>query len=128
MTTLSEGAKALLDAPNYAVLGTLNPDGSPQLTTMWVGRDGDQLLFSTVEGRQKPKNLARDPRVSVMIMDPESPFRYLEVRGTAEVQRDEGSLINDLSHKYVGQDYATEPEGTVRVVVRVTPTKVIERK
>src|SRR5579862_4888644 len=62
---LSDAAQALLAGKNYAVLATVNPDGSPHTSVMWVGRDGDDLLFSTVEGRVKHRNMLRDPRVSV---------------------------------------------------------------
>ncbi|GAB3622353.1 PPOX class F420-dependent oxidoreductase [Mariniluteicoccus endophyticus] len=124
--TLTESARRLLDGRTFAVLSTINPDGSPQLTTMWVRREGDQVVFSTVEGRQKPKNMRRDPRVSLLMYDPENPYHYVEIRGTAELERDPASLIDELSQKYTGQDWKTEPEGTVRLVVRVTPTKIVE--
>lgn len=124
--TLSESARTLLDGKVFAVLSTINPDGSPQLTTMWVTSDGDQVVFSTVEGRQKPKNMRRDPRVSLLMYDPENPYHYVEIRGTAELEPDPASLIDELSQKYTGQDWKVEPEGTVRLVVRVTPTKIVE--
>jgi PPOX class probable F420-dependent enzyme len=62
---LSEETLRLVDGKNYAVLATVNPDGSPQTSVVWVGRDGGDLLFSTVEGRVKYRNMLRDPRVSV---------------------------------------------------------------
>jgi PPOX class probable F420-dependent enzyme len=66
---LSDAALALIDGRNYAVLATINPDGSPQTSVMWIGRDGSDLLFSTVEGRVKHRNMRRDPRVSVTVID-----------------------------------------------------------
>ncbi len=65
---LSDATLRLLDGKNYAVLATVNPDGSPQTSAMWVGRDGSDLLFSTVEGRVKHRNMRRDPRVSVSVL------------------------------------------------------------
>jgi PPOX class probable F420-dependent enzyme len=66
---LSEPALKLVDGKNYAVLATVNPDGSPQTSVVWIGRDGNDLLFSTVEGRVKHRNMLRDPRVSVTVID-----------------------------------------------------------
>jgi PPOX class probable F420-dependent enzyme len=70
---LSEATLRLLDGRNYAVLATVNPDGSPQTSAVWVGRDGEDLLFSTVEGRVKHRNMRRDPRVSVTVLDSADP-------------------------------------------------------
>ena len=78
---LSEAARALLDGRNYAVLATVNPDGSPQTSVMWVGRDGSDVLFSTVEGRRKHRNMVRNPRVSVSVIDSADPENYVELRG-----------------------------------------------
>ena len=70
---LSPATLRLLDGRNYAVLATVNPDGSPQTSVMWIGRDGGDLLFSTVEGRVKHRNMLRDPRVSVTVIDSADP-------------------------------------------------------
>lgn len=123
---LSAKARQLLDAPVHAALGTLGPDGSPQLSTMWVTREGDQLLFSTLAGRQKTRNIRRDPRVSVLLWDPERPVSSVEIRGSAEIVDDPDSLIDTLSVQYSGQPFGAEPAEHVRVVLRVTPSKVIE--
>lgn len=127
MTHLTTYAQQLLDAPTYAVLATVNPDGSPHTSTMWVAREGDDVVFSTLDGRQKARNLRREPRVSVMLTDPDNPFRYAEVRGTATLTADDGvDLIHALSQKYTGQPFPEDAVGTDRVVVRVSPTKVVE--
>ena len=110
------------------MLTTLNADGSPQMTTMWVTRDGDDVLFSTLEGRQKPRNLRRDPRAAVVLVNPENPFEYLEISGTVTLTEDPDSLIDVLAQKYLGSDYPPEPEGTVRLIVRLPPTSVLERR
>ena len=80
---LSEATLRLVDGKNYAVLATVNPDGSPQTSVVWVGRDGGDLLFSTVEGRVKHRNMLRDPRVSVSVIDSSDPEpgELLELRG-----------------------------------------------
>src|SRR6202050_4633803 len=85
---LSEAALRLLDGRNYAVLATVNPDGSPQTSVMWVGRDGGDLLFSTVEGRVKHRNMLRDPRVSVSVIDSADQENYVELRGRVSMTPD----------------------------------------
>ncbi|MFI9269525.1 PPOX class F420-dependent oxidoreductase [Kitasatospora sp. NPDC052896] len=125
---LSEKARALLDGRSFAVIATLQPDGSPQSSVVWVTRDGDDVLFSTVQGRRKHLNLVRDPRISLLVNPPEEPYSYLEVRGEAALTTEGGAeLIDELSHKYLGKDYPDDTPETVRVVVRLTPQRVIEK-
>jgi PPOX class probable F420-dependent enzyme len=117
---LSEATRALTDGKNYAVLATINADGSPQTTVMWVGRDGDDLLFSTVEGRRKHRNMLRDPRVSVSVIDSADPENYVELRGRVSMTPDEGRRFDtQLSWKYDGKDPGEDRPGAVRVVVRL---------
>lgn len=71
---LPDRLKSLLDTPVFIIVGTIQPDGSPQMSPVWVKRDGDQLLFSTTVDRRKKKNLDRDPRVSVVVQDPRCPM------------------------------------------------------
>lgn len=127
---LTDWTRDLLDAPTYAVRGTVNPDGSPQLTTVWITREGHELLISTTDGRQKPRNVRRDDRVSVMLVNPENPFQCSEVRGRGVVVPDEtpDGLINVLSREYTGNDWTADGPDTVRVIIRITPTKVIEHR
>ncbi|MFB9902767.1 PPOX class F420-dependent oxidoreductase [Allokutzneria oryzae] len=126
--SLSAAVRAFVDGANYATLCTVNPDGSPQASMMWVGRDGDDLLFSTVAGRRKERNMRRDPRVSVVIADRADPEVYTEIRGTAAITEEGGRELDDeLSWKYDGKAAGADPPGAVRVVVRVTPTKVLGR-
>jgi PPOX class probable F420-dependent enzyme len=123
--SLSDAVRELVDGKNYATLATINADGSPQTSAMWVGRDGDDLLFSTIAGRLKDRNIRRDPRVSVTIMQRENPENYTEIRGTATITEEGGlKLDNDLSWKYDGKDAGEDAPGAVRVVVRVEPAKV----
>ena len=121
---LSDTALALLDDRNYAVLATINRDGSPQTSVMWVGRDGNDLLFSTVEGRVKHRNMRRDPRVSVTVIDSSDPENYVELRGRVSMTPDVGrALDTQLSWKYDGQDPGQDRPGAVRVVVRMVVEK-----
>jgi PPOX class probable F420-dependent enzyme len=118
--TLSDSARALLDGRNYAVLATVNANGSPQTSAMWVGRDGDDLLFSTVEGRLKHRNMLREPRVSVTVIDAADGENYVELRGRAFITPDVDLAVGHLlSHKYDGKDHEPAGPGQVRVVVRV---------
>ncbi|TDD31573.1 PPOX class F420-dependent oxidoreductase [Nonomuraea terrae] len=127
MVKLSEDVRKLLDAPNYATVTSLNPDGGPQSTVVWVRTDGDEVLFSTVKGRRKPRNFARDPRVSLLVIDPDDPYRYVEVRGRVTMTPDpEGALIDELSQKYRGIPWEDKP-GTERLIVRISPERVTLR-
>lgn len=132
-TGLSDDLKTYLDDSRaFATVATLLPDGRPHLTVVWIKRDGEDLLFSTTIDRQQGRNLARDPRVTVLISPPENPYTYAEIRGTATVTPDSThELLNELSVKYTGQEYAafnpaSEKDGE-RVVVRITPDKVTGR-
>ncbi|AUG78058.1 Pyridoxamine 5'-phosphate oxidase [Kitasatospora sp. MMS16-BH015] len=123
---LSDKAKALLDDKSFVVVSTIQPDGSPQASVVWVKRDGEDVLFSTVQGRRKHLNMARDPRVSVVVNPPETPYTYVEVRGEVEMTTEGGrELIDELSRKYLGHDYQNDGPEDVRVVCRVTPRKVV---
>src|SRR5260370_20571780 len=103
--SFTEATLRLLDSRNYAVLATVNPDGSPQTSVMWVGRDGSDLLFSTVEGRVKHRNMLRDPRVSVTVIDSSDPENYVELRGRVSMAPDTGRRVDTrLSRKYDGKD------------------------
>ncbi|MEU4579459.1 PPOX class F420-dependent oxidoreductase [Nonomuraea sp. ATR24] len=127
MTELTEEARKLLDAPNFATVTSVNPDGSPQSTVVWVRLDGDDVLFSTVKGRRKPRNFDRDPRTSLLVIDPDDPYRYVEVRGRVTMEDDpEGALIQELSQKYTGGPFHDKP-GAQRVIVRIKPEKVTLR-
>ncbi|MBO0809976.1 MAG: PPOX class F420-dependent oxidoreductase [Actinobacteria bacterium] len=120
----SDATLRLVDGRNYAVLATVNPDGSPQTSVIWIGRDGGDLLFSTVAGRVKHRNMLRDPRVSVTVIDSADPENYVELRGRVSITPDIGRQVDtQLSWKYDGRDPGADRPGAVRVVVRVTVEK-----
>lgn len=129
---LSDTLKQVLDTPVFVTITTIQPDGSPQASPVWVKRDGDELLISTTVDRRKTLNMRRDPRVSVVVQPADAPYSYAEIRGTAAMTTDGGrELIDELAQKYVGKDYsAFNPrweEDAERVVVRITPRKVAGR-
>ncbi|MER5990824.1 MULTISPECIES: PPOX class F420-dependent oxidoreductase [Streptomyces] len=129
--TMSDDLKKYVDDNAvFATVATIQPDGSSQLSVVWIKRDGDDLLFSTTVGRRKEMNLRRDPRVTVMINPPEAPYTYAEIRGTATLSFEGGpELIEELSRKYTGKDYRdfnpASKDDSQRVVVRITPRKVV---
>ncbi|MGH7869713.1 MAG: PPOX class F420-dependent oxidoreductase [Candidatus Dormibacteraceae bacterium] len=125
-TKLSPEQLALFNEPQMAMVTTLMPDGSPQITTVWVDTEGEDVLFNTVHGRMKTNNLIRDPRVAVAVVDPEQPLeRFVSIRGWAELM-DEGAdeHINRLSQKYLGKDFPWFRPGEQRVTVRIHAQQV----
>ncbi len=127
---MNETVRGLLDAPHPAVLSTLNPDGSPQSSVVWVSRDGGELLVSTEQGRRKARNILGDPRVGLTVFDLANPYLYVEIRGTATVTEDTGrALTVRIAEEYLGpgggKEYLEAPAEDVRVIVRITPTKVL---
>lgn len=121
MPTIPEDATAILDGVNYGHVATVQEDGSPQVTPVWIERDGDVVVFNTTKGRRKHRNLVRDPRVAISVHDQANPYTYIQVRGTVEMVDDpDKAVINRLANKYMGQDYPPTPPGEERVTVRLT--------
>jgi PPOX class probable F420-dependent enzyme len=124
--TLDDKTRQLVDGRNFGVVATINSDGSPQTSVIWVGHDGDAVVFSARADRKKTRNLLRDPRVSLTVINAANPYQTVELRGTAEVIDDpERSLSFQLSHKYAGEDPPPEPPEVKRVIVRIVPEKII---
>ena len=127
MVQLTPEQRALVEAPNFAHFVTLMKDGSPQVTPVWVDYDGEFVIINTAEGRQKPRNLARDNRVALSIIDQENPYKYIQVRGKVVETTTEGARdhIDMLCRKYRGPD-AKYPhrDGEVRVIFRIEPEHV----
>ena len=122
---LDEVTRKLLDGRNFATVATLNPDGGPQASVVWILRDGDTVLFSATADRRKVRNLARDPRISLTVFDTANPYQSVEIRGTAELTEDAGKwLPRELSQKYLGENPRPEPDEVQRLIVRVTPQRV----
>jgi PPOX class probable F420-dependent enzyme len=119
----------ILQANGTAFIATTGPKGAPHITPTWYEWDSanEQLLVSTLAGRQKYRNLQQDPRLAVCIVGPQDPYRYIEIRGSAEVEPDEDDgLANALAKKYMNlEQLPPEMAGEGRVVIRVTPRKVV---
>jgi PPOX class probable F420-dependent enzyme len=125
MTTIPDSHRDLLNA-QVAVLGTIGASGRPQLSGVWFLAEGDTVRFSLNTARQKVKNLQADQKVSVLIFDEQSPYRYLELRGDAEVTPDpDYTFANKVGAKYGGADLRERDNpGDTRVVVTIHPTRV----
>jgi PPOX class probable F420-dependent enzyme len=114
----------LFEKRAFAQLGTLMPDGSPQVTPVWVDYDGSYVIFNSALGRQKDRNIRRDPRVSLAIVDPDNPYRYLQVRGRVVEITEHGAEahIDRLAKKYLGADsYPYRSATEVRVIYKIRP-------
>jgi PPOX class probable F420-dependent enzyme len=125
-TSVPEKYADLLGKKTFATLGTLMPDGSPQVTPVWFDYDGKHVRVNSALGRVKDKNIRRDPRVSLSIPDPENPYRYLEIRGKVVdiTQNGADDHINSLSQKYHGNPvYPYRQPGEVRVLYKIEPVK-----
>lgn len=118
--------KKLAEGPNFAALTTIGADGMPSTHVMWVDADDEHVLINTEVGRQKFRNVQRDPRVAVTIIDRDNPYHYAEIRGRVvdSVAGDEArGHIDELSRKYNGKDYDPNAIGTERVIVKIAPER-----
>jgi PPOX class probable F420-dependent enzyme len=127
--SLNPAVRRLLDDPNPAVLATINADGSPQTSVIWVGRDDDELVISSAAGRRKDLNIRRDPRVSLSVYDQQDSEVYAEIRGSATVTEDiDRALAVRLAEEYAGpgagQEFLALPPEIVRVVIRIVPEHI----
>jgi PPOX class probable F420-dependent enzyme len=111
----------------FANLSTLMKDGSPQVTPVWCDYDGKHVRVNSARGRVKDNNIRRDPRVALAIVDPENPYRYMEIRGKVVEITEKGAddHINSLSDKYLGNPvYPFRQPGEVRVLYKIEPQKI----
>jgi PPOX class probable F420-dependent enzyme len=118
--------KDLFDKKAFANLATVMPDGSPQVTPVWVDFDGENVLVNSARGRQKDKNMRQNAKVALSILDPDNPYRYLEVRGRVSEVTEEGASdhIDKMAKKYMGVDkYPYRSAGEVRVLYKITPER-----
>lgn len=125
---LTPGARKLFQGKNFAHLATLMPDGSPQVTPVWVDVEGDNIIVSSAIGRQRTGNVRRDPRVAVSVHNQENPYQSAFVRGRVVAMREDASadaLIDKLAKKYLGQDrYPWRQPGERRVTLVIKPEHV----
>ncbi|WP_346536885.1 PPOX class F420-dependent oxidoreductase [Micromonospora sp. DPT] len=129
MAILTDEDLALLSEPQLAHVATVEADGTPHVTPVWVDTDGEHIVFNTARGRQKYNNIERNPMVAVSVVDKADDFRTLWVKGTAElVTEGADEHIDRMAKKYLGQDtYPFRQPGEERVIVRITPTQKLGR-
>jgi PPOX class probable F420-dependent enzyme len=130
MAELSDKARKLFEDPNYLFVGTVNKDGSPQVTPVWTDASNGYIRFNTAVGRAKERNLRRDPRVGLSITARDDPWNKADIRGRV-VDFIEGAEaddnIDDLSEKYIGQrPYPWRNPEETRVIVVIEPERVYE--
>ena len=125
MAEIPDNARDLLERPLMASLGTTRPDGAPQVNPMWFVWDGEFIWFTHTNKRQKYKNIASEPRVSISIFDAEQPYRYVEIRGVVDhIDADpEAKMYQRLSERYQGKP-VTPADAADRVAIAVKPTLV----
>ena len=129
ITTIPEAFRPLLgdDVKAFAHLGTLLPDGSPQVTPVWFDTEGGAIRVNTAKGRWKDRNMRRDGRVALSIIDPANPYRHLQIRGKVERVTEQGAdaHIDRLAKKYMGTDtYPFRQPGEQRVIFVIQPERV----
>jgi PPOX class probable F420-dependent enzyme len=124
---LSEKARALIARPVLATLATVSADGAPQVTPLWIEVDGDDLLVNTARGRTKARNIERDQRVAVSVIDPDDPYNVVVVRGSVVEVTTEGAdaHIDRLANKYMGVDeYPMRSPDETRITVRIRTDRI----
>lgn len=125
-STLPDDVRALITEPIFFHVATINPDGSPQVSVVWADLEGDRFVFSTAEGRVKPRNLRRDPRISISFTVPDDPYRNIVLYGRAvEIENRGIDLIDRMARKYTDSDrYQWTRPGEVRVDVAVEVDRI----
>lgn len=124
---IPEKYRDLFDKRAFGMLATLMPDGRPQVTPVWCDWDGKHVRVNSARGRQKDRNLRRDPRVTITLVDPDNPYRYVEVRGRVTQITEQGAdaHIDRLARKYLNVDkYPYRQPGEVRVIYEIKPERV----
>jgi PPOX class probable F420-dependent enzyme len=115
----------ILEKRAFAHVATIDADGEPQVTPVWIDYDGQHLLVNSQRGRKKDRNMRERPQVAVSILDPDNPYRYIGLQGRVVEVTEAGAAehIHKLSRKYNGRDYSLNP-GDVRAIYKIEPTNV----
>ncbi|HVS27934.1 MAG TPA: PPOX class F420-dependent oxidoreductase [Solirubrobacteraceae bacterium] len=124
--TIEGRDRELIEQPNFCMVATLRPDGTPHVTPTWVDYDGEHILLNSAEGRSWPENIRRDSRVTLTILNMENPYEYLSIRGRLADDTHEGAReqINRLAKKYMDKDEYPGPADEVRVIFKIEPLEV----
>lgn len=122
-----ENILRLLEGRNFAFLATVREDGSPQVTPTWIDRDNDTILINTAKGRVKQKNVSRDPRVSISLVDDQNPYSMVTISGKVTEQTSQGAdeHIDKLARRYLNADkYPGHSPDIKRVILKIKPEKI----
>ncbi|HKG44640.1 MAG TPA: PPOX class F420-dependent oxidoreductase [Gaiellaceae bacterium] len=124
--TLTDSQREFLEQPFYGTVTTLRSDGTPHTTVVWIDVDDEGVMFNTAGGRAKPRNLQRDPRLSLNVIDPNDGYRWISIDGRAELRTDGADAqIDKLAKKYLGEDeYPWRKPDEQRIIVRIRPEHV----
>ncbi len=129
LDTVPESFEDLFEKKAFGNIATVTPEGTPHVTPVWVGYNGEEIMVNTVEGRRKYRNIVENPRVGLSIMDPENPYRYLSIIGEVSEMKKEGAdrHIDELTKRYMGMDeypYKDQDTGD-RVILLISPDEVL---
>jgi len=127
MAQIEGRSRELLEQPNFCFVATVRRDGTPHVTPVWVDVEGDEVVLNSAKGRAWPRNLERDPRVTLTVADRDNPYEYVSIRGRLASETTDGAddHINAMAKKYLGQDeYPFRQPGEERIIIRITPEKV----
>jgi PPOX class probable F420-dependent enzyme len=127
MAAIPDQYKDLLEKKAFAHLGTIMKDGSPQVTPVWFDHDGTHIRINSAKGRWKDKNMRNRPQVALSILDPDNPYRYMQIRGKVVDVTENGAdaHIDSLAKKYLGQDkYPFRQPGEARVIYKISVDRV----
>lgn len=126
MVGLTDKAKQLIDGKNFGNVATIMPDGSPQVATVWIDREGDVIKLNATVSRQRTKNLKRDPRIALVVFDQANPYSNVMIRGrvTEITKKGAEDHIDQLSMKYHGRVYSYHRADDPRVIIRIEPEHI----
>ena len=129
MATIPDDYHDLFETDAFANFATVLPDGTPHVTPVWVDYDGEYVIINTARGRQKERNVQRNPKVGLSVMDPDDPYRFVQIQGEVETVTEEGAVehINELAARYMGVDEYPNlgDEGGERIKIMIQPDRVI---
>jgi PPOX class probable F420-dependent enzyme len=129
MAVLSQEVKQLIDRPNFAHLATVMADGSPLVTPVWIGREGDRVVICTSDESLKGRNTKREPRVALSIVDFANPYEEVQIRGRAVERRPDPELktLDSISQKYTGKPFPMRgPEARIALVVEAEKVRYLK--
>jgi len=124
--SIPESHRDIFEKRAFAHVATIDADGKPQVTPVWVAYDGTHILINSARGRKKDRNLRARPNVAISVLDPDNPYRYIGLQGRVDEITEEGAeqMMHEFAQKYFGRERYPLAEGEVRVIYRILPEKV----